>query len=208
MAAKLPPEIACQVFDAYIGLHPAQEIDLWPLSNDMHRGKPIYFETFQPSAHLRLGAVCRQWRSIAWGYSPLWNTLHVNITTKHYVHDPQIILEWLERSKDLPLDIRAVPSELVRGPGVSLGVDMAILKAIRACVSRWRSVDLRIYEDSTAMDIADVQFLSREHPSCLRHLSLYGQYYDDYPPINFLSYAKREHCNLQALLLLTASVIR
>jgi hypothetical protein len=207
VSVKLPPEVVCQIFHVYIGLHPAKEINLWPFSNARHRDKPIFFETFQPSANLRLGAVCRQWRSIAWEYSPLWNSLHVNITQKHCDHGPQIILEWLERSKNLPLDIRVVPSDSVRGPGVSLDVDVAIMKAIRACVSRWRSVDLRIYEDSTAMDLADIQFLSREHPSYLRHLSLYGQYYgdglSDCPPINFLSYARRELCKLQILLALT-----
>jgi hypothetical protein len=57
------------------------------------------------STPLRLGAVCRKWRQLAWATPQLWSSLVVEVTGRGE-HPLQFIDEWLERSASLPLIIK------------------------------------------------------------------------------------------------------
>ena len=83
---KFPPEIASHIFIQYA-----------PPS--------VCREKKERSTPLRLGAVCRKWRQLAWATPQLWSSLVVEFKAPGE-HLPQLIAEWLERSGSLPLTIR------------------------------------------------------------------------------------------------------
>ena len=83
---KFPPEIISLIFIRYA-----------PPS--AHREKK------KRSTPLRLGAVCRKWRQLAWATPQLWSSLVVQVTDPGE-DAPRLITEWLERSASLPLTIR------------------------------------------------------------------------------------------------------
>ncbi|KIM42601.1 hypothetical protein M413DRAFT_444306 [Hebeloma cylindrosporum] len=60
------------------------------------------------STPLRLGAVCRKWRQLAWATPRLWSSLALDFTfgKNDPLHSLHLIDEWLERSASLPLTIR------------------------------------------------------------------------------------------------------
>ena len=62
------------------------------------------------SAPLILGAVCKDWREIAWSNPRLWCTMAINISSSKTNFESQTSLarEWLSRSGRLPLSIRIV----------------------------------------------------------------------------------------------------
>ncbi|KAF5309424.1 hypothetical protein D9619_012351 [Psilocybe cf. subviscida] len=60
---------------------------------------------------MRYGAVCRQWRSIAWGYADLWTTLIFPLSAPGYAHGPQLVSGWLERTGNRRLSIQLHDSE-------------------------------------------------------------------------------------------------
>jgi len=83
---KFPPEIASHIFIQYA-----------PPSVSRYKE--------ERSTPLRLGAVCRKWRQLAWATPQLWSSLVVEVTALGE-HPLQLIAEWLERSGCLPLTIR------------------------------------------------------------------------------------------------------
>jgi hypothetical protein len=97
---KLPPEIGSRIF----------RLSLPTFDN----GKCLE-EILKPwgdrsSARiLRLGAVCRMWRQLAWATPNLWNTLYLFIRsgTRDSLAEslPDLVRDWLERSGSLPLTI-------------------------------------------------------------------------------------------------------
>ena len=62
------------------------------------------------SAPLILGAVCKDWREIAWSNPRFWSTMAINISSSKTIFESQTSLarEWLSRSGRLPLSIRIV----------------------------------------------------------------------------------------------------
>jgi len=82
---KFPPEIVSLIFIRYA-----------PPST--------YREKKKRSTPLRLGAVCRKWRQLAWATPQLWSSLVVQVTDPGE-DAPRLITEWLERSASLPLTI-------------------------------------------------------------------------------------------------------
>jgi len=60
------------------------------------------------SAPLILGAVCKDWREIAWSNPRLWSTMAINIPSSNFESQTSVAHEWLSRSGRLPLSIRIV----------------------------------------------------------------------------------------------------
>ena len=56
-------------------------------------------------ARLRLGAIARKWRKIAWSTASLWTTFPIDIGLDTQKDHLELALEWLNRSKQLPLHL-------------------------------------------------------------------------------------------------------
>jgi len=94
---KLPPEIGSHIFS----------LSLPTLDNGEN-----YFEATHRERRkwtLRLGAVCRKWRQLAWATPNLWETLFLAIgplTRRSLAPSlPRLLREWIGRSGALPLTI-------------------------------------------------------------------------------------------------------
>jgi hypothetical protein len=93
---KLPPEIGSHIFCLCLPTLDFENNDIWPEAT-----------TF-PKV-LRLGAVCRKWRQLAWATPDLWDALYVSISLsmRCFVAEslPGLLREWLRRSGMRPLTI-------------------------------------------------------------------------------------------------------
>ncbi|EAU83486.1 hypothetical protein CC1G_04742 [Coprinopsis cinerea okayama7 len=59
----------------------------------------------KPVSPLKLGRICRSWRNAAWTCPRLWKTIHLELRKGHIDTQRQILEGWLERSKELPLEV-------------------------------------------------------------------------------------------------------
>jgi hypothetical protein len=120
---KFPPEIASRIFIQYA-----------PPS--VSRDKK------ERSTPLRLGAVCRRWRQLAWATPQLWSSLVVEVKALGE-HPLQLIAEWLKRSGSLPLTIRFnhPSAKQVRG------VYPAVTNILNKHSARWYDMYLDIPAD-------------------------------------------------------------
>ena len=93
---KFPPEIGSHIFCLFLPTLDFKDTCRW-----------LEAEAF-PGV-LRLGAVCRKWRQLAWATPDLWDTLDVRISLpmKHSLAEslPGLLREWLSRSGIRPLTI-------------------------------------------------------------------------------------------------------
>ena len=94
---KLPPEIGSHIFS----------LSLPTLDNGENRFEATHRERRKWT--LRLGAVCRKWRQLAWATPNLWETLFLAIgplTRRSLAASlPGLLREWIGRSGALPLTI-------------------------------------------------------------------------------------------------------
>jgi hypothetical protein len=95
---KLPPEIGSHIFRLSLPtLDFEEDIELWDEA-----------ATFTTRV-LKLGAVCRKWRQLAWTTPDLWDTLFLTIqpSTRRSVAKslPGLLCQWLSRSGMRPLTI-------------------------------------------------------------------------------------------------------
>jgi hypothetical protein len=93
---KFPPEIGAHIFRLFLPTLDFKDNYIWP--------EPATFTRV-----LRLGAVCRKWRQLAWTTPDLWDALYVRISPpmKHSVAEslPGLLREWLSRSGIRPMTI-------------------------------------------------------------------------------------------------------
>jgi hypothetical protein len=93
---KFPPEIGSYIFRLSLPTLNFEDIRLWT-------------EAMTYTRALRLGAVCRKWRQLAWTTPDLWDTLYLTIrqSMKRSVAEsfPGLLREWLSRSGIRPLTI-------------------------------------------------------------------------------------------------------
>lgn len=173
LSSKLPVEVACQIFEAYVGLY-AKDLGS-PAPGPLETKSTLFFQSFPTGQHLRLGAVCQWWRQIAWSHPYLWNNLYINLDLlRGRPHGPTLVWEWLWRSGSLPLDIRVAN---LRGAGVD--VDRKILEILGVFTQRWRSLDLGA--SSMAIPTTNVDATLSGFPSPLRRLLLHGDFNYDIP---------------------------
>jgi hypothetical protein len=93
---KLPPEIGSHIFRLCLPTLDFEDNHIWPKAT-------MFLKV------LRLGAVCRRWRQLAWATPDLWDTQYVRISpsmTRSVVESlPGLLREWLSRSGMRPLTI-------------------------------------------------------------------------------------------------------
>ncbi|KAF8888170.1 hypothetical protein CPB84DRAFT_1826783 [Gymnopilus junonius] len=89
---RAPPEIASYIFQLCIP-HDLTGNDSFESLRNAVRGP------------LTLGAVCQDWRRIAWSTPQLWSTVSICLADWIGSSRIELIQEWLDRSKALPLSI-------------------------------------------------------------------------------------------------------
>ncbi|KAF4612402.1 hypothetical protein D9613_004296 [Agrocybe pediades] len=133
-----PVEILCKIFQECI---PVLDDLFAPEVDPEYRHQGPISEIDLP---LKLGAVCRTWRQIAWSTQNLWTRICVKLSGTH-IDEPthyNVLEEWIPRSGRLPLEVyiweRAPDSML----GKVQGSGMKCLQAVAQCADRWRDLDV------------------------------------------------------------------
>ena len=132
---KLPPEIGSHIFHL--------SLPTFDPSVYSH-----YAQTELPQV-LRLGAVCRKWRQLAWATPNLWEILSIN-TSSEIMHTmagswPGLINEWLGRSGGLPLTIFFLHHpDVFPDPEEFYSTLAPIIEVLALHSSRWRNLFLYV----------------------------------------------------------------
>jgi hypothetical protein len=150
-----PPEIGSYIFRLCL-----PTLDFGQLSTFPRRKEVI--------GALRLGAVCRKWRQLAWTTPNLWEMLYLNIgrTTTNSLAKllPGLVEAWLGRSGVLPLAIFFVHDYSGRSE-IEFAIPR-IIEVINLHSGRWRNLFLNV-----GADIPEL-FSGSAHPNQLGHLQL------------------------------------
>ncbi|TFK38447.1 hypothetical protein BDQ12DRAFT_112644 [Crucibulum laeve] len=117
---QLPPELLSEIF-------------LWACDGD---------SSFPP---LSLGAVCTNWRSVAWSTPRLWTSINLHLTSNRFKTQTYLLDEWLARGGTCPISIFFSSEFPLRDPDgeCELPGDRA-MSLLVAHSERWREVDLTI----------------------------------------------------------------
>ncbi|KAF4611429.1 hypothetical protein D9613_004431 [Agrocybe pediades] len=109
---------------------------------------PSWSDTDVP---LRVGAVCRTWRQVAWSSPELWTAILVKrtfTTASHVCNQYPIMTGWIHRSRVLPVYITLYENtEDGTKPGsVAEGCDCweRTLQLVAECSDRWKDADLNL----------------------------------------------------------------
>ena len=137
---RLPVELASQIFAFCL---PPQDHEADPFyisllwSNSKERIKPF---------NIVLGAICRAWRQVAWSTPDLWSTLPIALHRGNNKAYMELILEWLGRSGQTPLDVFLVYDRIAASvPLTEEYVDehyKPLIDIANGCSSRWRTFNL------------------------------------------------------------------
>jgi len=158
---KLPPEIGSHIFRLCLPTINPTSLRCYP-------------ENKLPQV-LRLGAVCRKWRQLAWATPNLWEILSIDTYPERMRtlagSWPGLINEWLGRSKGLPLTIFFFhdPDDFPDPEEFDSALE-PIIEVLVLHSNRWRS--LCLYVDSYTLD----RLSSSMHLNQLLHLDLAVSY--------------------------------
>ena len=143
---KLPPEIGSHIFYLCFPTLDFEDIQLWREAATFTRA-------------LRLGAVCRKWRQLAWATPDLWDTLYLRISPsmKRSLAEslPGLLREWLSRSGMRPLTVFfryygcSEESDSYDSPDESILESAAdlVIEVINLYSGRWRNLHLHVAAD-------------------------------------------------------------
>ncbi|PPQ97955.1 hypothetical protein CVT26_003105 [Gymnopilus dilepis] len=96
-----------------------------------------------------LGAICREWRTIAWSDPNIWSHPYFPFYTPHRIAARvNLAIEWLQRSGDLPLTICLTCNDYWTS---EIKMDIApLIDLINQISGRWYSLDLSLPEEILA----------------------------------------------------------
>jgi len=132
---KLPPRISSSIF----------RLSLPTLTNEEHLEAILESWDNRDSAKiLRLGGVCRMWRKLAWETPDLWDILYLRTGRLGCSQSvakllPDLVCEWLERSRNLPLTI--FYSALDSDDAAEVANEL-IVEILNSHSHRWRILNL------------------------------------------------------------------
>jgi len=134
---RFPLELASHVFALCLPpqgpyWYPRHHPLFWNASEDQ-RIKPF---------NIVLGSICRAWRQIAWSTPELWSTLPIYLHRCGNRAYKELVLEWLGRSAQTPLDVFLVYNcDAGSVPLTEEYVDMwkPLIDMVNGCSNRWRS---------------------------------------------------------------------
>jgi hypothetical protein len=150
---KFPPEISSQIFIQY--------------------AKALKFGPRNREELLYLGAVCQNWRQLAWATPDLWTSVVVcqRDITEWSDHTEQLFSGWLKRSASLPL---TVSLSVIGRPDLGQGNDVyGRSEYLEQALGTVAPPPLR---DTSALPTSFLWFLRGEYSPHTRYLStqLYG----------------------------------
>jgi hypothetical protein len=122
---RLPSEITTEVF-----LH------LFPYNST---------KTWGAHTPLVLGSICSAWRTIAWSTSRLWCTLSLKLVVnrnQHYAAQAALLLEWLIRTKKLPISIEFSTLLLHINDVEAMDLFMGI---VYSCAEQWEYAHFNLH---------------------------------------------------------------
>jgi len=190
LITRFPLEIVSSIFENYVKLYSTHsEPSYQLLRSRLRSGILSQFSCYSPRGPLNLGAVCRLWRSIAWSHPHLWNHLYIDLSGSGYEHGPEIVKEWLARSRALPLDIRVSDGNKMNYPSQS-HYAIAIMNTIKQFSSRWRTLAIQIQHSDVMFRLDDSLFSNHQSSSMLNRLSLVGDAFE--VPFEKLLHPSRE----------------
>ena len=150
-----PPEIGSYIFRLSLPTLDFRGFFPWP-------------ERKEVTGALRLGAVSRKWRQLAWTTQNLWEILYLHIgpsTTNALAKSfPGLLQEWLGRSGVLPLTIFFANDYSGRSE-IEFAIPR-IIEVINLHSGRWRNLFLDVGADVSKL------FSGSEHPNQIIHLQL------------------------------------
>ncbi|KAF8902433.1 hypothetical protein CPB84DRAFT_1776068 [Gymnopilus junonius] len=165
---RLPPELISRIFKTRI-----ESSDDLAQDTIENSGAPIrqlpWLSEVDLSAPLILSAVCRGWRQIAFSTPDLWTTVVIYLKPRDIHPSAQHMLQltqWLDRSKDLPLDI------FILEPSYAFEATyLKLFDVIKAYVDRWQSLTLTSGSKTWRKLLGDGTF-TLPKTSVLEHLHL------------------------------------
>ena len=150
-----PPEISSYILRLCLPTLDFGKFHAWPKRNEVNGA-------------LRLGAVCRKWRELAWMTPNLWEMLYLYIgpsTTNSLAKLlPGLVEAWLGRSGVLPLSISFTNDDSER-PEIEFAIPR-IIEVINLHAGRWRTLLLNVSSHIPEL------FSGSTHPSQLVQLQL------------------------------------
>jgi hypothetical protein len=153
---KLPLEIGSHIFRLCFPVLDFEDIQLWR-------------EAATFTGALRLGAVCRKWRELAWATPDLWDTLYLRISpsVKCSLAEllPVLLCEWLNRSGMRPLTIFFRYYVCSEETALVSAADL-VIEVINLYSGRWRSLHLDVDADIPERLCGSI------HPNQLLYLEL------------------------------------
>ncbi|KDR86095.1 hypothetical protein GALMADRAFT_235326 [Galerina marginata CBS 339.88] len=130
ITSRMPPEVVSSIFE--FCLPPT------PCDSDC-------FHTLSKGEPLKLGAVCRAWREIAWSTPRLWTVISVCISAPNLPARYDIARGWLVRSGGLPLTIHIFTSVPCNTDDLLTSQDtLHFIKLINQHSSRWHRLNLSV----------------------------------------------------------------
>ncbi|KAF8879884.1 hypothetical protein CPB84DRAFT_1751542 [Gymnopilus junonius] len=140
---RLPPEITSDIFQLCVP-EISFDTESFNESND---------DDIWNGITLRLGltAVCREWRRLAFSTPHLWTFVPVHFHKEHMQRNAEVIQEWLGRSGQMPLSIRAYANERWTPSTEAVNLIDSINRESR----RWEMLDLRMPYKFTSLFVGD-----------------------------------------------------
>lgn len=123
--STLPPEILSEVFITCMDEYETSDFKEPPSTT-----LPLIF-----------GQVCHFWRTVSQNTPQIWNVVHCHISQPQNLHtQATMLLQWLNRSKSLPLTIKL--SFLDEEAWISRNSPTDIIDVVLQFSDRWRNVDM------------------------------------------------------------------
>ncbi|KAH9484499.1 hypothetical protein JR316_0003981 [Psilocybe cubensis] len=135
LCSRLPPEITSKIFECYRDL---LEDERENTSTVYRRREPLI---------LRLGAVCKAWRDIAWSSPFVWNHLRIYPTKSATQLYNDGVEQWLKRAGGLPLFLSIKLNEFrTKHP-----INDRLMAIINRYSHQWREFSLECHPDHLVM---------------------------------------------------------
>jgi len=126
---------------------------------------------------LKLGAVCKKWREIAWATPELWTSLRMpdipEGSSPSFGLQVELAQEWLSRTANLSLDILLETQATSRNPKFNPHVGK-LIEAINSYSGRWQCLDICIPKMYLSLFHNPPSETAQNEKGRLQHLRLHG----------------------------------
>jgi len=126
---------------------------------------------------LKLGAVCKKWREIAWATPELWTSLRMpdipEGSSPSFGLQVELAQEWLSRTANLSLDISLETQATSRNPKFNPHVGK-LIEAINSYSGRWQCLDICIPKMYLSLFHHLPSETAQNEKGRLQHLRLHG----------------------------------